>query len=777
MLKRGLDTSGIGAFAALLLLTATWTWWGIKQGAYFGVVLYPGLVLLCAGLVVLLHAAPWRANLGLSRPTVLALGGVFGLAAWSALSAIWSPSPDVALADAQRIAVYGLAFVLGLWLCNLLGPRMQLALAPLAIAGALAGLVTLFVLAFGDDVSSYLEINGTLQYPLGYRNANAAFFAIAAWPALALAQWAGLSWSARAAALGAATLCLELALLSQSRGFVIAGAAAIVVYAIFTPGRARAILWLCLAALPALVVLPALSDLYAAANDSGLESALTQLPDAARAALGGCALAIIAGAVAVRVEARFKPRPESVKRADRVATGGLIAVAVIAVVGFVVATGDPVDWVGQRVDEFQNEGTPDLSAEPSRFGFNTGSERLDLWEIAVQDAAADPLFGDGAGGYQYSYLQDRSVAAQNVRDAHSVELEVLSELGAPGLILLGLAIAGALVGALRARRLGPAAAALSAAALTAFAYWIVHSSIDWFWAYPAITAPVFALLGSACAPALLTPQRPDHRAHRWIALVVVVLAVSAIPPYLSERYTNQAFATWAIDLDDAYADLDRAATLNPLSEEPLMAEGAIAREAGDTERAITAFREAADLRDGGVGRALLPGRALRGLRSEVGGQRDRHRSRAQPAQRPCDRAALAPRGRGRRAQRQLVSRRRSARGVSPSPPPGRECARPAWPWRFERGSARSRARARVCPRSACRYRPKASIPRTWRSRAVGTGAGGAVRASGTSNPALPRLGESRTRCRPGRTAAVTLMSTAALAPPAASSNGPAWPPA
>ena len=30
----------------------------------------------------------------------------------------------------------------------------------------------------------------------------------------------------------------------------------------------------------------------------------------------------------------------------------------------------------------------------------------------------------------------------------------------------------------------------------------MHASLDWFWPYPALTAPVFALLGSACAPAI-----------------------------------------------------------------------------------------------------------------------------------------------------------------------------------------------------------------------------------------------------------------------------------
>lgn len=596
-LPRALDTAGLAALATLLLLTATWSWWAIKQGAYFGVVLYPGLLLLCAALIPLLWAAPWRASLRASRPVTVALAAIFGLAAWSALSAVWSPSPDVAIADSQRIAVYGIAFVLGLWLCNLLGPRMHLAMAPLAIAGAVTALVTLGALAFGDDVVSYLEADGTLQWPLGYRNANAAFFAIAAWPALALAQTAALRWLTRAGALAVATLCIEIALLSQSRGFVLGIAAAVIAYLAFTPRRARALVWLGLAVVPALVILPALSDVYAAANDVGLQAALAELPSAARAALGGAALAAIAGALACRVDEAIDPAPEAIVRSNRIVGGGLVVVAVVAVAGFLASTGDPAEWIGQKVDQFRNEGTPDLSADANRFSLNTGSQRLDLWEIALDDGAANPLLGDGGGGYQYSYLEDRDVAAQNARDAHSVELETLAELGLPGLVLLAMALAGAVIGALRARRLGPAAASLSAAALTVFAYWLVHASIDWFWAYPAITAPVFALMGSACAPALLAPQRPDHRARRKIAIVAVVLGLTAIPPFLAERYTTNAFASWRADLEAAYADLDRAQALNPLSEEPLMAEGAIAREAGDDTRAIAAFEEAASMRE------------------------------------------------------------------------------------------------------------------------------------------------------------------------------------
>lgn len=67
-----------------------------------------------------------------------------------------------------------------------------------------------------------------------------------------------------------------------------------------------------------------------------------------------------------------------------------------------------------------------------------------------------------------------------------------------------------------------------------------------------------------------------------------------MPLYLSERYVTDAYRNWGSDLQGAYSDLDRAQTLDPFSDGPLLAEGAIAREAGDRSRAVEAFREAAD---------------------------------------------------------------------------------------------------------------------------------------------------------------------------------------
>src|SRR6185295_190304 len=80
---------------------------------------------------------------------------------------------------------------------------------------------------------------------------------------------------------------------------------------------------------------------------------------------------------------------------------------------------------------------------------------------------------------------------------------------------------------------------------------------------------------------------------RWLAVAAVVLAVSAVAPYLNHSYVNDAYGEWRSDLSRAYDDLDRAETFNPLSIDPVLAEGAIARADRDRARAIDAFHQAA----------------------------------------------------------------------------------------------------------------------------------------------------------------------------------------
>jgi hypothetical protein len=581
------------AWIALALLAALWAVWAWQYGGWFGTATYPGTAVLAAGLILLALFAPHRARLR-GWPAV-GLGGIIALGLWSAVSALWSPSPDVAVEDAQRILAYAVAFGLGLWLCDLLGARMHLAMAPIAFAGLFAGALTVGTMLTSDDVLRVLDA-GTLQYPIGYRNANAAFFLIALWPALGLAATRELDWRLRALSLGVATLCLQLGALSQSRASMIAGGVAVVVYLAANRDRARAVVWLALAVGPALIVLPALTDLYHAADELGRQQTLSELRAAGHSVVLGAGVAIVLGAIAALLERRFPASEAALRRANRAVGVGAVGLAVAGLAGFVVATGDPLEWISDRAEEFQSTGTPQVEGSSTRFAFNAGTERDDLWRVALDDAGEDPLLGTGGGGYYYSYLRERSgEGVQSAHDAHSIEFEVLGELGIPGLAMLALALVGAVGGAVRARRMGPPATALSACALTTAAYWLAHASVDWHWPFPALTAPVLALLGSACAPTILGKARSFQRGRgRWLIVAGgLILALSVVPPYLSERYVNQAFATWPTDREAAFEDLGHARDLNPLDEDPLLAEGGIALAAGDEARAIDAFELAA----------------------------------------------------------------------------------------------------------------------------------------------------------------------------------------
>jgi hypothetical protein len=580
------------ALFGLAVLAVVWGWWAWQEGAWFGVVLLPGAIVLCLATALLAGFAPSSGRLALSRPTAVALGALVALGVWTALSALWSPAPDLAIADGQRALVYALAFGLGMWTCNLLGPRMELAMIPLAAGAGFAGVATIVALVGASNPTDLLEVDGTLDYPIGYRNANAAFFAIALFPAIGLATNGRVDWRARALALGVATLCIELFALSQSRASLPAILIALLIYALAAPVRLRAICWLALAVLPALAIAPALLELYSAANDEGVRSAADELRAAGWMAAFSAAAAVVLGGLAARYEGRIPLLSGRGTAANRAVGWALAGVVAAGAVGFVAAVGDPVEWLDERAEEFRSAGSPDLGEEASRFTFNAGSDRYDFWRVALDRTAADPLFGDGAGGYQYAYTREREVVDQYARDAHSVELELLAELGVPGLALFATAAVAAVLAMRRARRLGPSASALVAVALAAGAYWIMHASVDWFWPYPAVTAPVLALVGAACAPTVLAIGAPRRRVwRRWLIAAVAVLAVSAVPPWLSERYVNDAYEDWGSDIDRAYDDLDAARALNPLSDAPLLAEASIARASGDTGRAIASFRE------------------------------------------------------------------------------------------------------------------------------------------------------------------------------------------
>jgi hypothetical protein len=570
----------------LIIVGAVIAWWGWKSGAYFGVVFLPGLVALLALLVALLVFAPWPAKL--QGPARVALVALLALSAWTLLSGLWSPSPDIAVSDAQRVFAYAVALGLGIWLTVLLGPRMLLALSPLAAGGAVVAVATLIALWVGDNVAEFLEEDATLRYPVGYRNAVAAFFAISLWPMLTLAASRDIPRPARGALVGTATLAIELAVLTQSRAAAFAIVVGAAVMIALHPARLRVVGYIALAALPAALALPWLLDLFRTDGGATADS-LPALHTACAAAAATSLLSGVLGYVVARTDPRLSPRASKLVGRGLL---GLLAVGVLAgAFALATAEGGPSGWVDRHLDEL-TAGSPDLSEQGSRFGLDLRSERGDLWGVALDRFEGSPLQGEGAGGFRFAYLLERDADLQP-EDPHSVEMLMASELGIPGLLLFGTFAIAAVVAVLRARRLGPNAAALAAGALAAAAYWFVQASVDWFWHYPAITLPVAFALGAAAAPALLRPADPPRRGRRTLLAAGAGLAALALVPFfLSERLTNQALREWQADLPGAYSDLSLAADLNPLSSRPLAAEAVIAESAGESQRALGALSRA-----------------------------------------------------------------------------------------------------------------------------------------------------------------------------------------
>jgi O-antigen ligase len=180
----------------------------------------------------------------------------------------------------------------------------------------------------------------------------------------------------------------------------------------------------------------------------------------------------------------------AIRRADRTwpvvparRLAGLAVIAALVAVPVVVAV------AGSGGGEAAGFG-----ASASRLG-SAASNRADYWRIAFEESRDRPLQGQGAGGFGPAWLRERPYD-EPARDAHSLPLETLLELGLVGLALL-LALVGAV--AVAARDALRADAALAAGPVAVVATWFVHAAIDWDWEMPALT-----LVAVACAGALLS---------------------------------------------------------------------------------------------------------------------------------------------------------------------------------------------------------------------------------------------------------------------------------
>jgi O-antigen ligase len=286
----------------------------------------------------------------------------------------------------------------------------------------------------------------------------------------------------------------------------------------------------------------------------------------------------------------------SVERGVRRAYGVVLVAALVAAVAAVItAYGGPAESARRAVDSIK-QASPTASGDQTNRLFSLSSNgRLDTWESAIDDIQAHPVLGAGAGTFERWWLEHRSVGMK-VRDAHSLYLEVLAELGPIGLAALLALIAVPLVAAVRARR-----SPYVAPALAGFVALITHAGIDWDWEVPAVM-----LAGLTCAGVLLLADDGGRR--RWplgtgarnvTLAILVALSVLSFVTLTGNRSLGQASA--ALNRSDAALaarDARRAASWTPWSTEALKRQGDAALLTGSFAQARRLYRQAIAKDDG-----------------------------------------------------------------------------------------------------------------------------------------------------------------------------------
>ena len=328
----------------------------------------------------------------------------------------------------------------------------------------------------------------------------------------------------------------------------------------------------------------------------------TALDDAARAIAVGTGIAAVVGALLVAVDGRLRPSTRTVRTARVGVSAVLVAAVVVGAAIALINAGSIYDSASDRWETFKSDKeTPSVSGP--RFSATYSEQRYDYWRVAVESFRDRPVLGLGAGNYGRHYDAERRFSKAS-RYTHDIWLRTLSEGGLVGILLLLGFLAVAFGGLLSVRRRGRGdAAVLAVAAVAVSTYFFIHASFDWLEEFPALAVPAFAfplvaLVAAAAAPGYV-PSRGMGRGRRAGLVVAASLAGIAVAAlaiqYLSLRYFERAGRLGASDPAAAFADLDRAADLNPLWAQPHLRAGALAIRVGDPARARVAFGKALDI--------------------------------------------------------------------------------------------------------------------------------------------------------------------------------------
>jgi hypothetical protein len=508
------------------------------------------------------------------------------LGAWTFASLSWTDSDERTLAEVCRIVGYLGLLVL---VVSALDRRTWRA----AGAGLAAGALLVAVLAISSRLAPGLfpsdpvrELsNARLNYPFDYWNA------VGAWGAMAVA--AGLAWSisgARPAVRAVFLAAIPAVGLSIYLSYSRAAIAGLVVGL------------LCVVALSRRRALAAIHLVAAGTATGGAVLVTRGEPAIARgvsaSGAGTVILVLVAGGALCAAVALLGWRFGIERwRVPRLPARIAAAVALVCVLVAGLAAGPSL--ASRAWDSFRDSGAqPAASSDPAqRLGSLHGS-RYSVWSAALDTYRANSSRGTGAGTFEFTWNR-AGRSSEFVRDAHSIYIEPLAELGWPGALFTAVFLLAVVVVSLRAlaRAQRPNTQGAGVALVAVLAVFLVQAGVDWMWETTAVAA--MGLGGAAVLWARLGKAGPPLRLPvvGRVAAVAVCLGMCLLllPGTVSSSLVRQSQESAEDDdLRGAAAQAADAVAVAPWAATPRLQRGLVAEAAGDLGAARADMLDAAE---------------------------------------------------------------------------------------------------------------------------------------------------------------------------------------